>query len=145
MGLAYFQLENSHALCAPGKGSDLPSPTDLLSKLLEKYQGELSEMGFSGLAGLCSGYCLKRISQEVAVGIGAVFMLLQGLQHAGYIHINYKKVNEDVTKKLDLDGDGKLSSADFKVLIDNLTRHLSEGLPSASGFATGFGLGFYCA
>ena len=66
--------------------------------MLEKYQGELNEMGFSGLAGVCSGYCLKRVSQEVAVGIGAVFMLLQGLQHAGYININYKKLNADVTK-----------------------------------------------
>ena len=66
--------------------------------MLEKYQGELHEMGFSGLAGVCSGYCLKRVSQEVAVGIGAVFMLLQGLQHAGYININYKKLNADVTK-----------------------------------------------
>ena len=67
-------------------------------QVLEKYQGELNEMGFSGLAGVCSGYCLKRVSQEVAVGIGAVFMLLQGLQHAGYININYKKLNADVTK-----------------------------------------------
>ena len=36
MGLAYFQLENSRALCAAGGakgGSDMPSPTDLLAKV----------------------------------------------------------------------------------------------------------------
>jgi len=46
---------------------------------------------------------------------------------------------------LDLDGDGKLSSGDFKLLIDNITAYLAEGLPSASGFASGFALGFYYA
>lgn len=101
MGLAYFQLEGRRASCAAGGKSsspDFPDPRDLLAKILEKYQGEINEMGMSGLAGFCSGYCCKRISQEVAMGIGAVFMLLQTLQHMGYININYKKVNADVTK-----------------------------------------------
>jgi uncharacterized membrane protein (Fun14 family) len=101
MGLAYFQLD-SPALCSSsgsgGDGGDLPSPMDLIAKVLEKYQGEINEMGVSGIAGFCSGYCLKRISQEVAVGIGAVFMLLQVLQHQGYININYKKMSDDVSK-----------------------------------------------
>ena len=104
MGLAYFQLKDSFALSAAGgsgSGSgELPDPKDLIAKVLEQYQAEISEMGVSGLAGFCSGYCLKRVSQEVAVGIGAVFMLLQTLQHMGYININYKKVNADVTKVL---------------------------------------------
>jgi uncharacterized membrane protein (Fun14 family) len=108
MGLAYFQLKDSFALSAAGgsgsgsgSGSgELPDPKDLIAKVLEQYQAEISEVGVSGLAGFCSGYCLKRVSQEVAVGIGAVFMLLQTLQHMGYININYKKVNADVTKVL---------------------------------------------
>ena len=103
MGLAYFQLERTAAQCAAGGGdndspNDLPSPSDLLAKVLEQYQCQVNEMGVSGLVGICSGYCLKRVSQEVAVGIGAVFMLLQILQHMGYIHVNYKKINADVTK-----------------------------------------------
>jgi hypothetical protein len=48
-------------------------------------------------------------------------------------------------QKLDLDGDGKLTQSDIKVLLDNVTAYLSEGLPSATGFASGFGLGFYYA
>lgn len=76
----------------------MPSPVDLLSQLMEKYQVEINEMGLSGLAGVCSGYCLKRVSEEIAIGIGAVFMLLQTLQHMGYININYKKVNADMTQ-----------------------------------------------
>jgi uncharacterized membrane protein (Fun14 family) len=106
MGLAYFQMEDtSRAFCAAGgkDSSDLPDPRDLLAKVLEKYQGEINDMGASGLAGFCSGYCCKRISQEVAVGIGAVYMLLQALQHMGYININYKKVSADVTKVRDVD------------------------------------------
>jgi len=101
MGLAYFQLERPRASCAADSsagGKDLPDPRDLIAKVLEQYQGEINEMGVSGLAGFCSGYCCKRVSQEVAMGIGAVFMLLQALQHMGYININYKKVNADITK-----------------------------------------------
>jgi hypothetical protein len=46
---------------------------------------------------------------------------------------------------LDLDGDGKLSQSDIRVFFDNITTYLGEGLPSAGGFASGFGLGFYYA
>ncbi len=46
-------------------------------------------------------------------------------------------------KRLDLDGDGKLSAEDIKVAYGNIATYLSDGLPSATGFAAGFGLGFY--
>lgn len=48
-------------------------------------------------------------------------------------------------QRLDLDGDGKLTQGDIHALFDSFTGYLAQGLPSASGFAGGFGLGFYYA
>ncbi|KAI8618417.1 FUN14 family-domain-containing protein, partial [Chytriomyces sp. MP71] len=94
------------------------------------------------LLGLCSGYAAKKISKGVALAIGAGFLALQGLAMTGVISINWKKIEEQVTKKLDFDGDGKLTVGDFKLVGLRFVHNLSRDLPSAGSFSAAFFLGF---
>ena len=51
-------------------------------------------MSFGSLAGFCSGYALKGIGRAGAFTVGCLFMGLTGLQRAGYIEVNWNKVEE---------------------------------------------------
>ena len=65
--------------CASGGagGANIPDPSQIISKFFNAYSDHVNEMGVSGLVGLCAGIAAKRISQEVAVTIGTIFMVLQ--------------------------------------------------------------------
>jgi len=84
--------------------------------------------GVGGLFGFCSGYAMKTISKAAAVLVGIGFMGVQFLSSAGYIHPDWKKVEEDVIAKLDQNGDGKLDLADAKIAKDKLIRRLTVRL-----------------
>jgi uncharacterized membrane protein (Fun14 family) len=71
--------------------------------------------------GYFAGVAFKRIGQEVSFLIGISFIGLQGLAYAGYIKIDYGKVQNEVVKKLDVDGDGKLTVNDVYVFWDKVS------------------------
>jgi hypothetical protein len=49
-----------------------------------------------------------------ALVVGSLFIFVQGLAYCGYIEVKWGKVIGDVEKKLDTDGDGKVTSSDVK-------------------------------
>lgn len=53
------------------------NPFDYLKDLFVKYSEHISQLGLSGLLGLCSGVALKHAGRKVAVVIGGVFVVLQ--------------------------------------------------------------------
>ena len=55
-----------------------------------------------------------------------------------YINVNWKRVEEDLTKKLDVDGDGKFTTNDVSRIIKKYLAILTTQLPSSGGFALGF-------
>ncbi len=66
---------------------------DPMKRLIEQYGGILSQLGFSGVMGVCAGAALKKLSREVAVTIGLAFAGLQTLAYLGYIQIDYSRVS----------------------------------------------------
>jgi FUN14 domain-containing protein 1 len=52
----------------------------------------LSQLGFGGLMGICTGVAMKRIGNGAAAIIGVGFICLQGLSYMGYITVDYNKV-----------------------------------------------------
>ncbi len=93
--------------------------------------------------GACSGAALKRASREVAYTIGLAFGGLQVLAYLGYISIDYNKLEQDASKVLDVNGDGKVDEKDLEGLWSKVQSVLAFHLPQAGSFATGLALGFY--
>jgi hypothetical protein len=65
------------------------------------------------VAGFCSAYAMRAIGRTLAIAVGVVFLGLQGLQHAGYITINWGKAEQKMVATFDQDGDGKLTKDDL--------------------------------
>jgi FUN14 domain-containing protein 1 len=114
-----------------------------MAALIERFAPLAQKLGFGGIMGYISGLTLKRLGQEAAFLVGVAFLGLQGLQYGGYIKIDYSKVQAEVTKKLDVDGDGKLTSKDALAIWGKVKNVLSDQLPGAGGFSAGFALGIY--
>ena len=69
------------------------------------------------------------------------FGILQLLQHAGYIKVDWIKVQHDVEAALDQDGDGKFDRKDIEILKNKYMAILQQSLVTGGGFAAGFYLG----
>ncbi|CAD7928859.1 unnamed protein product [Amoebophrya sp. A120] len=95
---------------------------------------------FGGASGLAAGYACKKIGKAVAVGVGSLYCLFQVAASYGYVTINWKKVENDVMKALDTNGDGKLDEKDAGVwlqkVLDVLANDELEGA-AAKNTATG--------
>jgi len=96
---------------------------------------------FGVAMGFCSGYLVKKAGKLAALAVGAGFVFLQVMEHNGYISISWQKFEEQYTKELDFDGDGKVTGKDAKVAVDQLARYLGGKWQMNGGFAGGFLLG----
>ena len=72
-------------------------------------------------------------------------MTAQALQHFGYIRIDYGKIQKDITKATDIDGDGKITSRDLIYVWKEFRKVVTKNLPSSGGFSLGFLFGMYSA
>jgi uncharacterized membrane protein (Fun14 family) len=90
----------------------------------------LTQLGVGGVAGLCTGYALKKIGKLVAVLIGIAFLGLELLAYRGIININYSALQEWASGLI-----GQVGEAEgiLTLIIGNL--------PFASSFLVGFALG----
>ena len=121
-----------------GGGGDDP-----MEKLIEMAYGQVSNIGFGGLMGICSGVAFKRVGTAMATGIGMCFAGLQLLSYFGYIKIDFEKVKDDAKKISDLNKDGKLDSKDLIVGWNKVKDVLGTNLPGMGGFSAGFAMGLY--
>ena len=64
------------------------------------------------------------------------------MQHYGYISINWIKIQADVEKSLDQDGDGKFDAKDIEILQKKYMAVLQQSVFAGSGFIAGFAAGF---
>lgn len=76
-------------------------PEDALETALEKLKPILSKLSFGMFAGYTSGYATKKIGKIAAVLVGVSFIFLQSLAAAGYIEIDWLKVQDTAVKKMD--------------------------------------------
>ncbi|PNW70073.1 hypothetical protein CHLRE_17g704600v5 [Chlamydomonas reinhardtii] len=98
----------------------------------------LTNLGFSGCVGAAAGIALKKVGQFMAVCVGLLFLMVQGLAYTGFITVNWTHVHSTVSNVLDVNKDGKLDANDFKHIVNNGLGVLSQGVPSVGGFLGGF-------
>ena len=77
-----------------------------------------------------------------AAYVGVIFIGFQALQQAGYITIDYSKVQNDTVKLLDADGDGKFTVDDVIFAWNKFKSSIMYHVPGAGGFSAGFLIGF---
>uniref|UniRef100_A0A7S3XR85 EF-hand domain-containing protein n=1 Tax=Heterosigma akashiwo TaxID=2829 RepID=A0A7S3XR85_HETAK len=107
--------------------------------LMESGLGQ--QISFGLVSGVCAGVFVKKVSIASAMVVGGVFCMIQGLSYAGYISVDYNKVERDFNKALDLNNDGKLDSKDIKMAYNKFDSVMSFNIPSGSSFGAGLLLG----
>jgi uncharacterized membrane protein (Fun14 family) len=76
--------------------------TERESAPLDVVAPEVTSGGVSGVLGFCSGKACRVASDAAALGVGAAFVFVTLLSRAGYVTINYTKVERDLLSLLDL-------------------------------------------
>ncbi len=63
---------------------------------------------------------MKKLGQAASVTAGVFVRAFQVAAHFNYIKIDYKKIEDDFNKKLDLNKDGKVDEKDVQVLVNKV-------------------------
>jgi uncharacterized membrane protein (Fun14 family) len=107
------------AAAAAPRAADAPaadcSDADLQDTLVDRFLMSLPQVGFGSVLGFASGYAIKKLGKIALMGVGAAFLLVQGLAYAGWVEVNWSKARADAERAVDVDGDGKVTSADIKI------------------------------
>ena len=111
---------------------------DAVETALDKIKPIVAKLGFGSIVGYCSGMALKKIGKAVAFVIGVGFICVQAAVTAGYIDVDWKKVQDDVVKQVDTNADGQLDTEDVKHYWRKVKTILTNGIPDAGGFSLGF-------
>jgi uncharacterized membrane protein (Fun14 family) len=109
----------------------------------DEYPQAAGAGGIGFLAGYCSGVTVRSVGRAGAFLSGGIFMGLSAMEQSGYISINWKKIERDISKTLDVNDDGKLDQADMHALalrsVKYFTHHNAIPLGSfTAGLAWGF-------
>ncbi|TPX65544.1 hypothetical protein SpCBS45565_g05084 [Spizellomyces sp. 'palustris'] len=99
-------------------------------------------MTFGGALGICTGYFTKKISKLVAFAVGAGFVLLQLLVHAGFITVQWSKGQKVFNTVTGADEHGRVPPSRVTMMSKNVLRWLTADLPFAGAFIVGFCAGF---
>ncbi|KNC99288.1 uncharacterized protein SPPG_05542 [Spizellomyces punctatus DAOM BR117] len=95
-------------------------------------------MTFGGALGICTGYFTKKVSKLVAFAVGAGFVLLQLLVHAGFITVQWSKGQKYFNKVAGADEHGHVPPSRVTMMSKSVLRWLTADLPFASAFIVGF-------
>ncbi|MCS6869643.1 MAG: FUN14 domain-containing protein [Thermus sp.] len=93
----------------------------------------LGQMTFGGLAGYAVGFALKKVGRLLAFSLGLLFVALQLLAQAGYVQVDWTRIQKEVEPLLQGPG--------LKNLWEGLLRTLTYNLPFGASFMGGFLLG----
>lgn len=99
------------------------------------WLGELApDLGFGGVAGAVVGYAAKKLTKLVALALGLVFIVLQGLVYLQVITVDWGVVQHGA--------ESVWADAQGVTLADRAWDILVAHLPFGAAFAVGFGIGF---
>jgi len=125
---------------APGSVDMLQYSKQKAEEAIEK--GFPQEISYGFAAGGCVGYASKIAFRVTAATTGGVFIFLQLLQYNDLIKINHSRISDLFKSLADLDGDGKIDSADLMLAKEKYMSIMGHGFATGGGFASGFMLGF---
>ncbi|XP_050821666.1 FUN14 domain-containing protein 2 isoform X2 [Gopherus flavomarginatus] len=109
----------------------------------EKYN-VATQLVIGGVTGWCTGFIFQKVGKLAATAVGGGFFLLQIANHTGYIKVDWKLVEQDVSKAkehLKFHSSGSKLSPEVKSRVDEVITFLKKNIILTGGFAGGFLLG----
>uniref|UniRef100_A0A452HJD3 FUN14 domain-containing protein 2 n=1 Tax=Gopherus agassizii TaxID=38772 RepID=A0A452HJD3_9SAUR len=109
----------------------------------EKYN-VATQLVIGGVTGWCTGFIFQKVGKLAATAVGGGFFLLQIANHTGYIKVDWKLVEQDVSKakeQLKFHSSGSKLSPEVKSRVDEVITFLKKNIILTGGFAGGFLLG----
>lgn len=100
---------------------------------MEFIQPYIGQLTFGGIAGFATGYAIKTVGRIVAIALGLIFIVVQLLAQAGYINVDWTRLQQDVEPLLQEDR--------VKGFWDGLVGLLTNNLPFGGAFVAGLLLG----
>jgi len=97
---------------------------------LTPYLGQIT---FGGLAGYAVGYALKKVGRLLAIALGLLFVALQLLAQAGYVEVDWTRIQRDV--------EPLLQQPALRNLWDRLLATLTFGASFVGGLVLGLRAG----
>ncbi len=99
------------------------------------WLGELApELGFGGVAGAVVGYAAKKLTKLVALALGLVFLVIQGLVYLQVVSVDWGVVQSGA--------EHVWTDAQGVTLADRAWAIIAANLPFGAAFAAGFAIGF---
>jgi len=105
------------------------------------------QLGVGGATGWLTGYMVGKVGRVMATAVGGTILLINMGTRAGYITVDWEKVDEDmkiasdeINKKLV----EQKENEEAKKLFDKASLFVRRNLVTAGGFAAGFFLGIAC-
>ena len=95
----------------------------------EILSGPAGALGFGGVAGALVGYSAKKLSKLVAIGLGALFILIQVLAYNGYLSVDWGAVQNTA--------EGVWQNDEGLTLADRAWAILRVNLPFAAASSPG--------
>ena len=135
--------QNSNSTNSNSNSTKFPFDIDINDLFQTYIPSHINELSMSSILGICTGIAFKRVGRTIATGIGSIFILIQTLQHYGYIDINFNELNDKAINLLDADGDGKLTMSDVQVYLNRALDVFAKNMPSATAFSSGLSLGLF--
>jgi FUN14 domain-containing protein 1 len=120
-----------------------------LQQFISQYMGQDNilgvgqPMGFGLASGFCSGYFLKKVGRAACVTLGVVFVMFQSAAQAGYLTVNWPKIEKDFQSVVgDFDVQNSTSSEQAVIVANKAAKFFTDNTGIASGaFVAGFVLG----
>ncbi|XP_078612977.1 FUN14 domain-containing protein 1-like [Branchiostoma floridae x Branchiostoma japonicum] len=101
-----------------------------------------TQIAVGGVSGWCAGYLFSKVGKLAATAVGGGFLLLQIANHAGYVKINWKRVEKDMEKyKKEIGKQAEKAYPDVAQILQQAKTFMQENMVVAGGFAGGFLIG----
>jgi len=132
--------EHSEEWCS---GDEEEYVESLFERIVEPLLPFTSKIGFGTCMGFCVGVAAKTAARTVCVFVGCGFIIIQSLQYAGYLHVYWDKVQDDVIKVVDTDGSGTITVKDARHYFKWFMGVVKMHGPTVSSFGIGVYTGLY--
>ena len=129
--------------CEEGEKTDIPA---MFNRYMDQqnFMGLGQPAGFGVASGFCSGYLLKKVGRVAVVSVGVVFVMFQSAAQAGYLTVNWSKIEKDFNSfvgNVDVIKEGGNEGAAVAI-ASKAANYFTANTGIASGaFVTGFILG----
>nr|XP_045012986.1 FUN14 domain-containing protein 1-like [Jaculus jaculus] len=111
--------------------------------MVEQYS-VAKQIVMGGVTGWCAGFLFQKVGKLAATAVGGGFRLLQIASHNGYVQIDWKRVEKDVSKaKRRVKKRANKAAPVTNNMPEEATEFIKQNIVVSSGFVGGFLLAWH--